>query len=316
MASWNLCPASSSLRQRSHRSSQSWAPAGGKYQLNDGREMPRIGFGTYRMAPGNETYASVSYALKAGYRMIDTAQLYKNEADVGRAIRDSGIPRGEIFVTTKLWNDAHGYEKALNSGLDSHKKLDVGYIDLLLIHSPYEGKIVETYDAMLELQKQKVVRSVGVSNFGAGHLRAIEEYCRPPPAVNQFELHPLNVETRGEVLAYCREHKILVQAYGSVLSGHADLLKMAAAAAGRHGKTEAQVMLRWGLAQGFQVIPKSTHMDRIRENLDVFDFELSHEELTELDSLPGELKGEYWDPLSSPAYAGNVGPKPASCPKK
>eukprot|EP00406_Dinophysis_acuminata_P002901 CAMPEP_0179220558 /NCGR_PEP_ID=MMETSP0797-20121207/5690_1 /TAXON_ID=47934 /ORGANISM="Dinophysis acuminata, Strain DAEP01" /LENGTH=259 /DNA_ID=CAMNT_0020927219 /DNA_START=3 /DNA_END=779 /DNA_ORIENTATION=- len=259
--------------------------------------MPKIGFGTYRIPVGNDTYAAVGWALRTGYRLIDTAVHYFNEADVGRAVRESGI-----FVTTKLWLDQHGYERAIRAGTEANKRLDIDYIDLLLLHSPFGRRIVETYDAMLELRRTGIVRSVGVSNFADSHLKMLADYCRPTPVVNQIELHPLKFKSRASIVEYCKEHKILVQPYGSLLSGHQKLLALASDLAEKHKKTEAQVMLRWALDKGFQVIPKSTHMDRIRENFDVFDFTLAPEEIKEMSSLPGKLKGEYWDPLSSPAY--------------
>jgi len=267
--------------------------------------MPVIGFGVFRIKPGQETFEAVRTALKTGYRMIDTAVLYRNEADVGRAVRDSGIPRSEIFVTSKLWDVQHGYHQALRAGRNSNQDLGLGYIDLYLIHSPGQyspkgGKIVETYDALLQLQKEGIIRSVGVSNFGTQHLKALEEHGRPLPAVNQFELHPGVFHARSSLVEYCKAKNILVEPCGSVLSGHEDLLQKASSIAKSHGKTNAQVMLRWALDQGFQVIPKSVHEDRIVQNLDVFDFTLTPVEIDSLNSGArenGRLKTEYWDPL-------------------
>jgi len=277
------------------------------YDLNDGQKMTVIGLGTYRMQPGNETYSSVLAALKMGYRMVDTAALYRNEADVGRAIRDSGIPRSQIFVTTKIWDTSHGYNLALNAGLRSNATLGVGYIDLLLMHSPSTGKIVETYDAMFHLSEIGVTRSIGVSNFGVAHMEALKRYCRPVPTVNQFELHPLNFKSRKAVVDYCEKANIVVQAYGSVLSGHDDLLEMAQRIALSYNKTEAQVMLRWALDKSYQVIPKSTHTEYLAEDLDVFDFNLSDEDATSLESLAQKAQlDEYWNPLITPVHVGDV----------
>lgn len=290
------------------------------YSLNDGHNIPMIGLGTYRMSPGTATYTAVRTALEVGYRMFDTARIYMNEADVGRAIRDSKVPRSEIFVSTKIWNDDHGYDRALAAGKLSNQALGLGYIDLLLIHSPFgpaflPGRIIETYDALLDLQKQGVVRSVGVSNFGVQHLKALADYCRPAPVVNQVELHPLAFSARQDLVRYCKSHDILIQPYGSVLSGHGELLSLAHAAATVHNKTAAQVMLRWALDHGFQVIPKSTHRQWIQENADVFDFTLTKEELSSLDSLkaPPQLMvqrdgslTEYWNPLVVPVHVGNA----------
>lgn len=272
--------------------------------LRDGYTMPVEGFGTYRMAPGNETYASVRAALDLGYRMIDTAEMYGNEADVGRAIRDSGIPRSQVFVTTKITETAHGYSRTIRAGNISNQVLGLGYIDLLLMHSPH-GQIVETYDAMLDLQAMGVVRSVGVSNFGETHLRALAEYCRPVPVVNQIEMHPLIYQERKDLADYCKDNDILITAYGSVLSGHDDLLELASSIADSHQKTSAQVFLRWALQEGFQVIPKSTHTTFIRENTELYDFSLSVTEVDNLIAINGSV-GEYWNPINSPVLLGDV----------
>mmetsp|Transcript_109102 Transcript_109102/g.233158 ORF Transcript_109102/g.233158 Transcript_109102/m.233158 type:complete len:336 (-) Transcript_109102:40-1047(-) len=280
--------------------------------LNDGNTMSVEGFGTFRMAPGNETYTSVRAALDMGYRMIDTAAFYENEASVGHAIRDSGIDRSEIFVTSKVFGTDFGYDRAVAAGLLSNEKLGLGYINLYLMHSP-EGKIVETYDALLELQKRGVVRSVGVSNFGVPHLEALANYGRCVPVVNQIEMHPLIFEERKDVVEYCKDKDILITAYGSVLSGHDDLLAKADSIASKYQKTEAQVFLRWGLQEHFQVIPKSTHTTWIYENKDIYDFSLSDTEMDELNSFQGDL-GEYWNPLVWPVDLGDVSHGSADCP--
>lgn len=281
--------------------------AGSTYDLHDGYKVPRIGFGVYRVSPGNDTYASVRAALRTGYRMIDTAEIYFNEADVGRAVRDSGIPRSQIFVTTKIWDSFHQYDQAINAGLASNLALGLGYIDLLLMHSPQKGKIVECYDAMLALRSMGVVRSVGVSNFGVKHLEVLRTYCRPDPVVNQFELHPLLIRERSDIVEYCRKANILVQPFGSMLSGRQDLLDLASRVAAAHNKTEAQVMLRWALDKQFQVIPKSTHVTWIAENFDVFDFTLTSKETSDLDGLPQQqIDSDYWNPVNSPVDVGDV----------
>mmetsp|Transcript_5798 Transcript_5798/g.17127 ORF Transcript_5798/g.17127 Transcript_5798/m.17127 type:complete len:357 (-) Transcript_5798:122-1192(-) len=297
------------------------------YRLNDGRYIPVIGFGTAQIPPGRWTYKAVKTALEAGYRMFDTAAMYGNEADVGRAIRDSRIPRSEVFVTTKIFNDAHGNAPALAAGRRSNMTLGLGYIDMLLIHSPLgvvpgHGKIVETYDALLDLQREGVTRSVGVSNFGIHHIRALAAFCRPAPAVNQIELHPLIYQDRAELVERCRNSSILVQAFGSLFSGHRELLSLVNDTANFYAKTPAQLLLRWALDQGFQVIPKSVHMVRQKENLDVFDFALDHEDIEALNKLvapnqhavseTGSLS-DYYDPLNSREDMGDVGSLPSSC---
>lgn len=279
------------------------------YELNDGNRIPVIGFGTFRIPKGRATYEAVKTALEVGYRMIDTAELYANQADVGKACRDSGIPRSEIFVTSKLWGTEHGYAKALQAGRRSTRELGLDYMDLYLIHSPGGGKIVETWDALIELQKEGLLRSVGVSNFGVQHLEALSQHGRLVPAVNQFELHPFVYNERADVVEYCRKKGILVQPYGSVLSGHASWLDKASEVAKAHGKTPAQVLLRWGLDLGFQVIPKSTHKERIQENISVFDFSLSEQDIASMNATGGGRLPDYWNPLTSRVDTGDVKPR-------
>jgi len=271
--------------------------------------MPQVGFGVYRVPRGRTCYEAVRAALAEGYRMVDTAKLYGNEADVGQAVRDSGLPREEVFVTTKVWDSDHGYAEALKAGRRSVERLGLGYVDLLLIHSPgrSEGRIVETYDALLALQEEGLVRSVGVSNFGVPHLEALAAAGRPAPVVDQIEMHPWVYAKRRGLVDYCAERQILVTAYGSLFSGQEGALgqRPLAAAAAAHGRSPAQVLLRWALQKGFQVIPKSVHKERIRENAQVFDFELTASEVDALDGMHGKL-GEYWNPLSWPVHLGNL----------
>lgn len=276
--------------------------------------MPVIGFGTYRILSGKATYEAVKTALEVGYRMIDTAELYANQADVGRACRDSGIPRSDLFVTSKLWDTQHGYEPALRAGRNSVKELGLEYMDLYLIHSPGQmsrdgGKIVETWDALVQLQKEGLVRSVGVSNFGVQHLEALQQHGRQVPAVNQFELHPFVYNERAAVVEYCQKMGILVQPYGSVLSGHSSWLKKAASVAAAYNKTPAQVLLRWGIDQGFQVIPKSVTKERIAENFNIFDFSLSQQDCSAMIALGGGRLPDYWNPLTLQVDTGDVTPK-------
>jgi diketogulonate reductase-like aldo/keto reductase len=276
--------------------------------------MPVIGFGTYRIPAGNQTYDSVKTALELGYRMIDTAEVYGNQKDVGKACRDSGIPRSDIFVTSKLWDSSHGYDQALQAGRKTVTELGLDYMDLYLIHSPGQmskagGKIVETWDALIQLQKEGLVRSVGVSNFGVQHLRALQEHGRPTPAVNQFELHPFVYTERADVVEYCKKNGILVQPYGSVLSGHREWLQKASDIAKLHNKTPAQILLRWALDMGFQVIPKSTHRDRMAENLNVFDFTLTQQDAQSMISTGGGRLPDYWNPLGLKVDTGDVKPK-------
>lgn len=285
-----------------------------KYRLNDGNEIPVLGCGTYRIPAGDCTYNTVKTALELGYRMIDTAELYGNQGDVGRACRDSGIPRSEIFVTSKLWDSSHGYDCALRAGRATVQQLGLGYVDMYLIHSPGQcsrkgGKIIETWDALLKLQEEGLVKTVGVSNFGLAHLQALEDHGRKVPAVNQFELHPFVYSERPDVVDYCRSKNIIVQPYGSILSGHSSWLQPLSGMAEFYGKTPAQVLLRWALDLGFQVIPKSTHRERIAENMEIFDFSLSQEHISALNSAGGGRLPDYWNPLTLKVDIGDTSRK-------
>jgi|EP00927_Polykrikos_kofoidii_P022931 diketogulonate reductase-like aldo/keto reductase len=277
-------------------------------ELIDGQRMPLFGLGVYRTRPGSETYNSVRGALDLGYRLVDSAAMYKNERSVGEAIRDSGVPREEIWVTTKLNEPDHGYEETLMAFRASLKELALDYIDLYLVHSPFQGKLVETWDAMIELQKQGLIRSIGVSNYNVSHIEVLRANGRPLPAVNQIEMHPMIFAERQPIIQYCRKNRILIQAYGSVFSGHQNLLESrpVQAVTQRHGKTPAQVLLRWGLQQGFAVIPKSVRKERLEENMNLFDFSLSDQDFKELTAMEGGKLREYWNPLNAKVDTGRV----------
>eukprot|EP00929_Paragymnodinium_shiwhaense_P051722 TRINITY_DN25988_c0_g4_i1.p1 TRINITY_DN25988_c0_g4~~TRINITY_DN25988_c0_g4_i1.p1 ORF type:complete len:315 (+),score=67.42 TRINITY_DN25988_c0_g4_i1:88-1032(+) len=266
--------------------------------LNDGSKMPALGLGVYVASPGEETYNSVKWALEVGYRMIDTAQMYRNEQSVGDAIRDSGIPRRELWIQSKLDNGNHGYDKTIKAVLTSLAVMGLDYLDCYLIHSPFGGSLVDTYDALLKLQKDGKLRTVGVSNYDVRHLEPLRELGRPTPVMNQVEMHPLLLPERDALVEYCQKHNILVQAYGSIFFGNKHWLSHEAVKAveKRQGKTAAQVLLRWGHQRGFQLIPKSVRKHRLEENAAIWDFELTPEDMAELDSMNGNL-GAYWNPL-------------------
>eukprot|EP00435_Cladocopium_sp_Y103_P054551 s628_g17.t1 len=288
--------------------------------LLDGRSMPSFGLGVYRSPPGTETYNAVRWALDLGYRLVDTAALYRNEESVGEAIRDSGLPREEVWVTTKLWDSDHGYEAAKSACQQSLKKLGLGYIDLYLIHSPNTGKLVETWDAFVELQREGLVKSIGVSNFGVQHLEALKASGRPLPVVNQIDMHPLIYQERRSVIEYCKANGICITAYGSMFSGDTkqlqrrvqhlkpnllfwrELLQVQEA---HPGQSAAQILLRWALQKGFQIIPKSVHQERLQENMNLLDFELSPAEMESLSKMKGAL-GQYWNPLKSKVDLGRT----------
>ena len=269
-------------------------------KLNNGVEMPAIGFGVFQTPP-DETIAAVETALATGYRHVDTAAAYLNEREVGEAIRRSGLDRSEVFVETKVWITDYGYDKTLHAFDKSAGKLGIEQIDLLILHQAFPGEFALTigaYKALETLLADGKVRAIGVSNFMSDHLAQLFEATSVVPAVNQLEVHPYF--RQSEVLAVDAEHGILSQAWspiggitfyrdgshGSTLED-ATIKEIAAA----HGKTPAQVMLRWHLQQGRQAIPKSVTPARIAENLDVFDFELTAEQLTAIDSLDTGVRG-------------------------
>jgi len=277
-------------------------------KLLDGRLMPRIGLGVYRSKPGPETYNAVKWALEIGYRFVDTAALYRNEKSVGEAIRDSGLSREDVWITTKLWDSDHGYEATLKACENSLHQLGMSYIDLYLIHSPNTGKLVETWDALIELQRRGVVRSIGVSNFGVQHLEALRSSGRQLPVVNQIEMHPMVYQERKPVLELCAAHGIKVTAYGSIFSGQQEQLgrkEVAQVLAAHPSKTPAQILLRWGLQMDFQVIPKSVRRERLEENMNLMDFELTPGEMESLSAMRGALH-EYWNPLKSKVDLGRT----------
>jgi len=276
-------------------------------RLLDGNVMPLFGLGVYLSEPGAETEGAVYEALRAGYRLVDTAALYGNEADVGAALRRSGIPRNEVFITTKLWDTDHGYARAVAACKESLAKLATGYVDLYLIHSPNTGKLVETWDALVDLQRSGLVRSIGVSNMNVDHIEALLAYGRPAPTVNQIEMHPMIWEEREALLNYCKSKGIIVQAYGSIFAGKSRFLHDPAVVkvAKECNKTLGQVLLRWGHQMGFAIIPKSVRQHRIVENMGIFDFRLSGKQMAALSAMRGRL-GSYWNPLRERVDVGDT----------
>ncbi len=259
--------------------------------LNDGNTIPQIGFGVFQV-PEEETYNAVTAALQAGYRSIDTAKAYGNEEGVGKAIADSGIAREELFVTTKLWNEDHGHDEALKAFDTSLSKLGLDYLDLYLIHWPVpaQDRYVDTYKAFEQLRSEGRVRSIGVSNFTEAHLQRLLAETSVVPVLNQVELHP-NF-TQKELRAFHAEHNIVTEAWSPLAQG--DLLDNAklGTIAQAHSKTPAQVVLRWHMQLGNVAIPKSVTPERIAANIDVFDFELTGDEMVTIDTLGnGERRG-------------------------
>ncbi|MFT3739274.1 MAG: aldo/keto reductase [Breznakibacter sp.] len=278
--------------------------------LNDGNEIPAIGFGTYKTTE-QESIESVKTALGKGYRLIDTAAKYDNEEAVAKGIKASGIPREEIFVTTKVWRENIGYENTRIAFADSLRKLQIDYIDLYLVHWPANAKNFDdwqkvnarTWRAMEELQADGKIKSIGVSNFWPEHLEALFHTANIIPAVNQIEFHP--GYWQPEVTEFCEQHKIVVEAWSPLARGRVfenDLLK---SLAHKHGKSVSQVCLRWVLQHGAVPIPKSASVSRIEDNIRIFDFKLSEEEMEQIDGLPemgfsGELPDIWPDRINRP----------------
>lgn len=264
------------------------------YTLNNGVKIPVVGFGTWQTPDGNIAESSVLAALKAGYRHIDTAAAYGNQESVGRGIRKSGIPRDEIFVTTKLWNKDHGYQAAKQAIDRSLMELGLDYLDLYLIHWPnpvdfrdrWQEMNAESWRAMEEAVQAGKIRAIGVSNFRAKHLDELLKTATIQPTVNQIFLNPSDLQP--EVTAYNESHHILSEAYSPLGTGKifkvAELQNIAA----NYGKTVAQVVLRWSLQHGFLPLPKSVHPERIEENAQLFDFELSEADMKVIDGLHGQ----------------------------
>jgi diketogulonate reductase-like aldo/keto reductase len=254
-------------------------------QLNNGVTIPQLGFGVF-LVPAEEVVEPVRAALDAGYRLIDTARLYDNEEGVGEAIRDSGIDRGEIFVTTKVWNSDHGYDKTLRAFDASQQRLGLDVVDLYLVHwpTPQRDLYVDTWRALERLLRDGRVRAIGVSNFTEAHLTRLLDAADVVPAINQVELHPgFAQESLREFHA---QHGIVTESWSPLGRGHGLLdQEFVVEIAEAQGKTPAQVVLRWHLQLGCVVIPKSTRAERIRENIDVFDFELSGDEMEKLSSI-------------------------------
>jgi 2,5-diketo-D-gluconate reductase A len=261
--------------------------------LNDGKTIPQFGFGVFQVRRG-DTFEAVTTALGAGYRHIDTAEMYGNEKQVGDAIAKSGLGRGEVFVTSKLSNDAHRPDDARRAFDESLTALGSDYVDLFLIHWPlptrYGGDFVSTWKTLEEFYRDGRARSIGVSNFQPHHLRRLHEESEIRPAVNQIELHPYL--TQDDVTAFCAEHQIAVEAWAPIARGRVLGDPEIVSIARRVGKTPAQVVLRWHIERGFIVFPKSVTPARIRENIDIFDFELSGEDVETISALDrGERSG-------------------------
>jgi len=268
-------------------------------KLNDGHSIPQLGYGVFKVPPA-DTERTVSEALEIGYRHIDTAAIYGNEEGVGAAIAKSGIARDELYITTKLWNDRHDGDEPNAAIAESLEKLGLEQVDLYLVHWPTPAKdnYVHAFAKLIELRDAGLTRSIGVSNFLAEHLERVVNETGVTPAVDQIELHP--AYQQRETVAWAADHGIRIESWGPLGQGKYDLFGTPAVAdaAAAHGKTPAQVVLGWHLQKGNIVFPKSVRAERLRENLDVFDFSLTDAEIAAIDGL---------DPLDG---SGRVGSHP------
>lgn len=253
-----------------------------KVCLSNGVEMPVMGYGVWLTEDGQQVIDAVRTAIEVGYRAIDTAEVYGNEAGVGEAIRQSGIERKELFITTKVHNDSQGFDHCLRAFDESMKRLGMDYVDLYLIHWPMRSTYVETWRALLRLYEEKRVRAIGVSNFHAHHIDQIVCDSGIYPMVNQVEMHPRLVQP--ELQQYCKTHRIALTAYCPLMHGNLDLplLKQFAE---KYEKEPAQIVLRWQIQHGNIIIPKTLKRERMMSNADIMDFELSLEEMQTIDAL-------------------------------
>lgn len=252
-------------------------------KLHNGTEMPWFGLGVWKVENGSEVVESVKAALKAGYRSIDTAAVYKNEEGVGQGIKDSGVPREEIFVTSKVWNGDQGYETTLQAFEDSLSRLGLEYLDLYLIHWPVGGKYKETWRALEKLYKDGRVRAIGVSNFHVHHLEDLLKSAEIKPMVDQVELHPRL--SQKELRDYCKTNGIQLEAWSPLMQGKLLNNEVLREISKKYGKSPAQIILRWDIQSGVVTIPKSVKEHRIIENAAIFDFILSDEDIKKIDNL-------------------------------
>jgi diketogulonate reductase-like aldo/keto reductase len=262
-------------------------------QLSSGARIPQVGLGVWQSPSGNVTRDAVRSALELGYRHVDTARIYRNEADVGAAVRDSGLARAQIFVTTKLWNEDQGYDQALRAFDASLERLGLEYVDLYLLHWPVAGRRLDSWRALERLYEDKRARAIGVSNFLVPHLEELLAKAKHKPAVNQIELSPFL--QRRDTHDYCRKHGIVVEAYSPLTHGQRLDHPILHAIARKVKRSVAQVLLRWSIQHGNVVLPKSTKPERIAENGRIFDFTLDAEAMRELDALEEGL-ATGWDP--------------------
>jgi diketogulonate reductase-like aldo/keto reductase len=254
-----------------------------KVKLNNGVEMPWFGLGVFLSNEGEEVENAVKVALQNGYRHIDTAAIYKNERGVGKAIKESGVPREEIFITSKVWNTDQDYKTTLAAYEVSLEKLQTDYLDLYLIHWPKGKRSVETWKAMEEIYEQGKVKAIGISNFLVHHLEEFLPECKITPAVNQVEFHPELLQP--DLLEYCQKRGIQLEAWSPIMKGRVNDIPLMRELGVKYGKKPVQIVLRWDIQKGVVTIPKSIVPERIISNADIFDFEISPEDMARIDKL-------------------------------
>jgi methylglyoxal/glyoxal reductase len=254
-----------------------------KKTLHNGIEIPYVGLGVFQMKDPRETVEAVKSAIKTGYLSVDTAAVYENEESVGEGVKESRARREDLFITSKVWNSDQGYDTTLKAFETSLKKLDMDYMDLYLIHWPVEGKYNDTWKALERLYNEGLVKSIGVSNFHQHHLEDLMKNSNEKPVINQIECHPrLNQE---KLRTFCQEENIAVEAWSPIAQGRVLDEPTLKQIAEKHGKSSAQVILRWHLQNDVVIIPKSVHANRIKENADLFNFELSTNEMNQINDL-------------------------------
>jgi len=266
-------------------------------RLNNGVEIPRLGLGVYQTPAGGTAEQAVTSALEVGYRHVDTAMIYGNEASVGRAVRANGIDRSEVFVTSKLWNSDHGYDRALKACEQSLQRLGLDHVDLYLIHWPVQDLRRDSWRALETLLEEGRCRAIGVSNYMPWHIEELLAHCSVKPAVNQIEFSPFLYQ--ADLLDLCHRHHIRIEAYSPLTKGHRLDDPTLTEVAARHDRTVAQVLIRWALQHDTVVLPKSQRPERIAENADVFGFSLTDSEMRTLDALNEGFRTS-WDPSKEP----------------